>query len=175
MTGEEIVSMNFIRVAYIATVRPSVHPSLPPVTRLNGRSPTRSGFRSVRKSLEPSTKFPIVIAHSPGYSLHSPPQQYSWVPRAGGSLDDWVPDSGSILEGCYRRDNGRTMTSPLINGTSFGGKGESPRVRRRLSVSELFVPSSLLSRDPVRDGAGGTPLSFPSRTAKSTGRRDRSD
>ncbi|KYM95137.1 hypothetical protein ALC62_14248 [Cyphomyrmex costatus] len=86
-SGEEIISTNFVRITYDSTVRlsvcPSVHRRLTFVTWLNDRSPTRSGFRSVRVYRALDQVSNIVIAYSLGYSLYSPPAIFLWVPRAG--------------------------------------------------------------------------------------------
>lgn len=158
MAGEEIVTRNQheFRQSYAATVHPSVRLSIgAAVTWLNGGSPTRISIGSrVSRALEQ-------VSNSSGVltwllvTLPAPAIFLGTTSRS--SLDDRTPDSGSILEGCYRRGNERTMKSPLTNGMSFGGKeGVARTYSTRLSVSELFVP--VLSRPTGRWSRGHTSL-----------------
>ncbi|TGZ50125.1 hypothetical protein DBV15_00815 [Temnothorax longispinosus] len=105
MAGEEIVSANFVRVAYTATVYPSVRPSVRPLSV----PPAWRALDQVSNSSSALTWLLVTL----------PPQQYSWVPRAG-----------------------------VASTTGFQIPEVSWRAgyRSRLSVSELFVPSSAFSR-----------------------------
>jgi len=162
------------RQSYIHRNHSSVHPSVrssivTAVTRLNDGSPTRSRFRLDWEFLEPSTKFSIIVAHSPGYLLYSP-QQYSWVPRAGvvSKIEFQIPEvswraaTAAVMDERWRR-------SWLVTGCPSEERGVARTWR--LSVSKYCCPSVcpfVRFLETQWEMERDTPLLLPSRTAEST-------
>lgn len=170
MAGEEIVSTNFVRVSYAATVHPSVCPFVHRCRRdLVKWWVADTDFDRFESLSSPQVSNSSGVLTWLLVTLPAPAIFLGTTSR--NSLDDPTPDSGSILEDCYRRGNGRTMTSPLTNGMSFGGKEGVAR------TSEIVCLRAICSSSLETHWEQGTHLSRSLHAPWKVlyGRRDRSD